>query len=47
MSQTHPLPAPAPTDLLIAFAGYERAVLCLSEKTVRNHRIYLDAYLDW
>lgn len=47
MSQIHPLPAPASTDLLIAFAGYERAVLCLSEKTVRNHRIYLDAYLAW
>jgi len=47
MPPTHPLPALASTDLLIAFAGYERAVLCLSEKTVRNHRIYLDAYLDW
>jgi len=47
MSLALPLPAPASTDLLIAFAGYERAVLCLSEKTVRNHRIYLDAYLTW
>lgn len=47
MSQTHPLPARASTDLLIAFAAYERAVLGLSEKTVHNHRIYLEAYLRW
>lgn len=37
----------ASTDLLPAFASYEQAVLGLSPKTVRNHGIYLAAYLSW
>ena len=47
MSETQHSPALASSDLLIAFSAYERAVLGLSEQTVRNHRTYLEAYLRW
>lgn len=47
MSRTRALPALPSADLLTAFSAYERAVLSLSEKTVRNHRIYLESYLRW
>lgn len=47
MLETNALPVLAPADLLIEFRAYERAVLALSEKTVRNHRIYLETYLGW
>lgn len=47
MSETQHPPALASADLLIAFGAYERGVLGLSENTMRNHRIYLEAYLRW
>ncbi len=47
MSELALLPALASADLLRAFGAYERAVVGLSEKTVRNHGIYLQTYLRW
>ena len=38
---------PAQRALLERFADYERAVHGLASATVRNHRIYLQAYLRW
>ena len=37
----------AVADLLAGFTSYARAVLGVSTKTTRNHRIYLVAYLRW
>ena len=34
-------------ELLAAFAAYEKSVLGLSPKTLRNHGIYLRAYANW
>ena len=47
MPETQHPPALASAALLITFSAYERAVLGLTEQTVRNHRTYLEAYLRW